>query len=65
MIWDFPSLRWKSVDDTDSTEHYTRHVTVITRKPWIRIIWGPTQKTIIIGHCRINFTRESEEVYDE
>jgi hypothetical protein len=59
MIWDFPTTKYKTIDDLDSLGFPVRR-TIITRSFWIRIIWGPTQKTILLGRHRINFTYEPD-----
>jgi hypothetical protein len=57
VIIDFPSI--KTVTETvEVSEGYTVHRWVIVRSFWIRIIWSPEQKTIIIGKWRIHFTYE-------
>jgi hypothetical protein len=62
MIWEFPTTQWKTVDVVVEP-NYTRRDTVVTRHPWLRIIWGPTQKTICVGrYRRINFTNEPSAV---
>lgn len=59
MIWEFPKTRWKTVD-VETNEHYRHSKTIITRRPWLRIIWGPAQKTVLLGAYRVNFTHEPD-----
>ena len=59
MIWDFPTIRHKTVDEVSASGFPVRR-DIITRSFWIRIIWGPTQKTILLGRYRISFTSEPD-----
>lgn len=59
MIFDFPKIKSKTVT-IEEAPGYTFRKSVITRKPWFRIIWMASQKTILIGRHRINFTSEPD-----
>jgi hypothetical protein len=52
-IFDFPTIRYKSVDLVVE-KNYRKSVFVVTRSFWLRIIWLPTQKTIILGRWVIH-----------
>lgn len=59
MIFDFPTIKSKTVT-IEEGPHYIQRKSVITRKPWLRIIWMATQKTILIGRHRISVTSEPD-----
>lgn len=70
MIFDFPKIKHTSkdveavADPETGVVLYRKSVTVITRSFWIRIIWSPAEKTIILGRWTLHIVRH-ETSYEE
>lgn len=59
MIFDLPTIRHKTVV-VESQDGYVHKKTIVTRRPWFRIIWMESQKTFLLGRYRINFIAEPD-----
>lgn len=59
MIFAFPSTRSKTIDIVNQPG-YIHQKTIVTRRPWLRIIWMSSQKTIMLGRYRIHFMAEPD-----
>jgi hypothetical protein len=56
MIIEFPKIRSHDVIVETSGNNFIHTKCIVTRRPWFRLIWNSTQKTLLVGQYRFTIS---------